>query len=201
MSRRSDCGGACFLISLGTIWTLLSACGLGLPPRVGFRLGGALVFRLAPFDASRVNVCLSRPPRADALFSCHAVEALAIGSRRAGDFWLTGAGAVRISACTNAPCGAFGGVSRAAKGADCKSAGYAFVGSSPTSPTSRETRPASTLDLHLRRARPLPTSRPAPISLRPRISCRGEYWFGRRSLFAPMAPYGFPGPSAGGGRP
>ena len=28
-----------------------------------------------------------------------------------------------------------GGVSRAAKGADCKSAGYAFVGSSPTSPT------------------------------------------------------------------
>src|SRR5262249_32035596 len=30
----------------------------------------------------------------------------------------------------------FGGVSRAAKGADCKSAGYAFVGSSPTSPTS-----------------------------------------------------------------
>src|SRR5215471_12154183 len=29
----------------------------------------------------------------------------------------------------------FGGVSRAAKGADCKSAGYAFVGSSPTSPT------------------------------------------------------------------
>jgi hypothetical protein len=29
-----------------------------------------------------------------------------------------------------------GGVSRAAKGADCKSAGLAFVGSSPTSPTS-----------------------------------------------------------------
>src|SRR5687767_5164306 len=29
-----------------------------------------------------------------------------------------------------------GGVSRAAKGADCKSAGFAFVGSSPTSPTS-----------------------------------------------------------------
>src|SRR5262249_59732326 len=28
-----------------------------------------------------------------------------------------------------------GRVSRAAKGADCKSAGYAFVGSSPTSPT------------------------------------------------------------------
>ena len=28
-----------------------------------------------------------------------------------------------------------GGVSRAAKGADCKSAGFAFVGSSPTSPT------------------------------------------------------------------
>ena len=28
-----------------------------------------------------------------------------------------------------------GGMSRAAKGADCKSAGYAFVGSSPTSPT------------------------------------------------------------------
>ena len=27
-------------------------------------------------------------------------------------------------------------MSRAAKGADCKSAGYAFVGSSPTSPTS-----------------------------------------------------------------
>jgi hypothetical protein len=32
-------------------------------------------------------------------------------------------------------CDGFGGVSRAAKGADCKSAGYAFVGSSPTSPT------------------------------------------------------------------
>src|SRR6266446_9251083 len=32
----------------------------------------------------------------------------------------------------------FGGVSRAAKGADCKSAGLAFVGSSPTSPTSQE---------------------------------------------------------------
>src|ERR1700745_446658 len=30
----------------------------------------------------------------------------------------------------------WGRVSRAAKGADCKSAGYAFVGSSPTSPTS-----------------------------------------------------------------
>src|SRR5665647_3733618 len=29
----------------------------------------------------------------------------------------------------------WGRVSRAAKGADCKSAGYAFVGSSPTSPT------------------------------------------------------------------
>jgi hypothetical protein len=29
----------------------------------------------------------------------------------------------------------YGRVSRAAKGADCKSAGYAFVGSSPTSPT------------------------------------------------------------------
>jgi hypothetical protein len=29
----------------------------------------------------------------------------------------------------------FGGMSRVAKGADCKSAGYAFVGSSPTSPT------------------------------------------------------------------
>jgi hypothetical protein len=28
-------------------------------------------------------------------------------------------------------------VSRAAKGADCKSAGYAFVGSSPTSPTNQ----------------------------------------------------------------
>ena len=28
-----------------------------------------------------------------------------------------------------------GGMSRAAKGADCKSAGFAFVGSSPTSPT------------------------------------------------------------------
>ena len=32
-----------------------------------------------------------------------------------------------------------GGVSRAAKGADCKSAGLAFVGSSPTSPTNRKT--------------------------------------------------------------
>ncbi len=31
--------------------------------------------------------------------------------------------------------GLCGGVSRVAKGADCKSAGYAFVGSSPTSPT------------------------------------------------------------------
>ena len=31
-----------------------------------------------------------------------------------------------------------GGVSRAAKGADCKSAGAAFVGSSPTSPTNRK---------------------------------------------------------------
>jgi hypothetical protein len=30
---------------------------------------------------------------------------------------------------------ACGGVSRAAKGADCKSAGYAFAGSSPASPT------------------------------------------------------------------
>jgi hypothetical protein len=28
-----------------------------------------------------------------------------------------------------------GGMSRAAKGADCKSAGYAFAGSSPASPT------------------------------------------------------------------
>ena len=34
----------------------------------------------------------------------------------------------------------FGGVSRAAKGADCKSAGLAFVGSSPTSPTTRKKR-------------------------------------------------------------
>jgi hypothetical protein len=33
-----------------------------------------------------------------------------------------------------------GGVSRAAKGADCKSAGNAFVGSSPTSPTSLRPR-------------------------------------------------------------
>src|SRR5258706_1564662 len=32
-----------------------------------------------------------------------------------------------------------GGVSRAAKGADCQSAGAAFVGSSPTSPTNRKT--------------------------------------------------------------
>ena len=32
-----------------------------------------------------------------------------------------------------------GGVSRAAKGADCKSAGLAFVGSSPTSPTNHFT--------------------------------------------------------------
>src|SRR5205085_379312 len=29
----------------------------------------------------------------------------------------------------------YGGVSRAAKGADCKSAAFSFVGSSPTSPT------------------------------------------------------------------
>src|SRR5262252_6008885 len=34
----------------------------------------------------------------------------------------------------------FGGVSRAAKGADCKSAGLAFVGSSPTSPTNLKTK-------------------------------------------------------------
>src|SRR5215471_11326449 len=34
----------------------------------------------------------------------------------------------------------WGRVSRAAKGADCKSAGYAFVGSSPTSPTTLETQ-------------------------------------------------------------
>src|SRR5215475_10402840 len=33
-----------------------------------------------------------------------------------------------------------GRVSRAAKGADCKSAGYAFVGSSPTSPTTLKIR-------------------------------------------------------------
>ncbi len=32
-----------------------------------------------------------------------------------------------------------GGVSRAAKGADCKSAGYAFAGSSPASPTNSKT--------------------------------------------------------------
>ena len=32
-------------------------------------------------------------------------------------------------------------MSRAAKGADCKSAGLAFVGSSPTSPTSLLARP------------------------------------------------------------
>jgi hypothetical protein len=32
-------------------------------------------------------------------------------------------------------CDGSGGVSRAAKGADCKSAGYAFAGSSPASPT------------------------------------------------------------------
>src|SRR4029079_6222674 len=32
-------------------------------------------------------------------------------------------------------CDGFGGVSRAAKGADCKSAGYAFAGASPASPT------------------------------------------------------------------
>src|SRR5262249_59181535 len=38
-------------------------------------------------------------------------------------------------------CGGFGGVSRAAKGADCKSAGYAFAGSSPASPTNRNYLP------------------------------------------------------------
>src|SRR5271166_2362784 len=51
------------------------------------------------------------------------------------DLWLTAEGSVRISAFSNALRRGFGGVSRAAKGADCKSAGYAFVGSSPTSPT------------------------------------------------------------------
>lgn len=39
--------------------------------------------------------------------------------------------------------GAGGGMSRAAKGADCKSAGYAFVGSSPTSPTTSLDHPSS----------------------------------------------------------
>ncbi len=34
-----------------------------------------------------------------------------------------------------------GGMSRAAKGADCKSAGYAFAGSSPASPTTRDPGP------------------------------------------------------------
>ena len=49
----------------------------------------------------------------------------------------------------------FGGVSRAAKGADCKSAGYAFVGSSPTSPTivaqranAKPERPANSFGPH-----------------------------------------------------
>jgi hypothetical protein len=61
-------------------------------------------------------------------------------------FRLTGQGAAQDNAPSTWPrfAGAFssaaqadgsGGVSRAAKGADCKSAGLAFVGSSPTSPT------------------------------------------------------------------
>ena len=71
----------------------------------------------------------------------------------APSFGLTGPAGLPISASIEAPRygGAFasggprragrpasvvtGGMSRAAKGADCKSAGYAFVGSSPTSPT------------------------------------------------------------------
>ena len=45
------------------------------------------------------------------------------------------AGAGRFSFAINMVRRLRGRVSRAAKGADCKSAGYAFVGSSPTSPT------------------------------------------------------------------
>ena len=39
-------------------------------------------------------------------------------------------------------------MSRAAKGADCKSAGFAFVGSSPTSPTSLRSRSEQRLPRH-----------------------------------------------------
>ncbi len=57
-----------------------------------------------------------------------------------GRFGLTGEPCLSISAFTKALSDlheelTIGGVSRVAKGADCKSAGYAFVGSSPTSPT------------------------------------------------------------------
>ena len=45
-----------------------------------------------------------------------------------------------------------GGMSRAAKGADCKSAGYAFAGSSPASPTTH---------LHFSAPSELPTGNPA----------------------------------------
>jgi hypothetical protein len=47
-----------------------------------------------------------------------------------------------------------GRVSRAAKGADCKSAGYAFVGSSPTSPTIHSHKKLISIDF-------LPTSQAA----------------------------------------
>ena len=50
----------------------------------------------------------------------------------------------------------FGGVSRAAKGADCKSAGYAFVGSSPTSPTTRHQGPGVREQMHAVAAAPDP---------------------------------------------
>ncbi len=59
--------------------------------------------------------------------SCHgdAFRATGLLSASERDFrlGLTQRGLVRISACTNVPTTGFGGVSRVAKGADCKSAG------------------------------------------------------------------------------
>ena len=53
-----------------------------------------------------------------------------------GKLRLTGRAALRIETPLGSPLAArHGGMSRAAKGADCKSAGYAFAGSSPASPT------------------------------------------------------------------
>src|SRR5262245_49173329 len=87
-------------------------------------LGGDPAFfagRTGLSDFSRTNagpekmiLLLSRRPgRRKAVFWCAAFEI--------ADFSLTAAGAVRISACARRH--ASGGVSRAAKGADCKSAG------------------------------------------------------------------------------
>src|SRR5467141_2047706 len=73
-----------------------------------------------------------------------------------------------------------GGVSRAAKGADCKSAGLAFVGSSPTSPTSvrslRERRLGKPAQILGRSERRLPRRSPkgegGPCVREPHLSGR-----------------------------